>query len=70
VLDSVNGTNHLGSKLLLEKACQIKPKYHIFGHIHDSYGKYADKINGITFINISLLDERYDFVNKPIILDL
>ena len=45
----------------------IKPKLHIFGHIHGSYG--IKKIDGTTYINASVMNEEYEVVNKPIIYD-
>lgn len=46
---------------------KVRPKYHIFGHIHNGYG--TKKINGTTFINCSVMDEEYNLVNKPIIFN-
>jgi Icc-related predicted phosphoesterase len=57
-----------GSKTLGEKISKLKQlKYHIFGHIHESYG--IKRINNITFMNVSLLNEKYQFANNPIIID-
>lgn len=70
ILDSTPAKKNLGSRSLLERVCQVKPRYHIFGHIHDSYGKHIDKNSNITFINSSLLDEGYNFVNGPIVIEL
>lgn len=56
--------DHLGCYDLLQKIKQVKPKYHIFGHIHYSYGQ--TKKDGTTFINCSLLNEEYELVNKPV----
>ncbi len=53
----------------------IKPKLHVFGHIHGGYGmkeKSWDD-NGVrttTFVNASICDENYDPVNAPIVVDL
>lgn len=57
----------LGCRLLRERVDVIKPKIHVFGHIHGSYGYKFH--NGTHFINASVLDERYQQVNKPIIID-
>jgi Icc-related predicted phosphoesterase len=46
---------------------KIKPKYHIFGHIHCQYGIFKKK--DTSFINCSVSDEEYYLVNKPIIFD-
>lgn len=58
---------NLGCELLRKRVEFIKPKIHIFGHIHGGYGYY---FNGHThFINASILDERYDYTNAPITFD-
>ncbi|CAH2011797.1 unnamed protein product [Acanthoscelides obtectus] len=47
---------------------RVKPKYHIFGHIHEGYGVTT---NGeITFINASTCDISYKPVNPPIVFDM
>ena len=43
-------------------------KYHLFGHIHESYGSLEK--NGIFFSNGSIMNGRYKFVNKPILFEL
>jgi len=55
---------HVGCKDLLSKVLEVKPKLHIFGHIHESYGKRT--LDGIDFINASHMNLRYEPVN-PII---
>ena len=63
ILDVVDGY-HQGSPSLMERVMQIKPKYHIFGHIHEGYGKYEE--NGTTFLNVSVLDGDYRMVREPV----
>jgi len=64
-LDVVQGrTEHLGCELLTAKIEKIKPKIHIFGHIHSGYG-YKFK-NGTHFINASVLNEQYRYANIPL----
>ena len=48
---------HYGSDDLWQKVNSIKPKLHLFGHIHSDYGTidHAD----ITFSNASIMDEGY-----------
>ena len=47
--------DHLGSKLMYNAIYRVKPRYHIFGHIHEAYGRIDTKIDGsdITFFNCS-----------------
>lgn len=59
---------HYGSRLLREKVLEVKPSYHLFGHIHHSYGTTEE--NGIIFSNAALLDDEYELVRVPRIFDL
>lgn len=59
---------HLGSASLLEKVRQIKPKIHIFGHVHT--GKKYVKENGTDFFNVSILDEDYNLAYQPTIINI
>ena len=58
---------NLGCELLRVKVDEQPPKIHVFGHIHGSYGYKFH--NGTHFINASVLNERYDQVNKPMTID-
>lgn len=53
---------------LLNTVERIKPKYHIFGHIHSGHGVY--KGVNTTFINASIVNERYENVNPAIVFDI
>lgn len=66
ILD-LSGNINYGSRELLEKVLEIKPKYHLFGHIHDAYG--LQKQSEITFINSAVLDANYNLTNKPSLFD-
>lgn len=63
ILD-VGGRNyeHLGSKGLQEIVLKRKPKFHCFGHIHESHG--VKKFHDITFINASYCDMPYNKKNS------
>lgn len=55
---------NVGCELLRDRIDLIKPKIHVFGHIHSSYGY---KFDGTThFFNAAVLDERYNFTQKPL----
>lgn len=58
----------VGSESLDERVRSIKPKLHIFGHVHEGYGE--DQIESIILINASHVNEYYEPVNKPIRIDL
>jgi len=70
LLDSFgsNPGENVGCEYLLNKVNEVKPKYHVFGHIHEGYG--IREQDGITFINASVLNSRYELVNKPIIYNI
>lgn len=59
---------HLGSKTLAKRIEKLRIPYVIHGHIHGGYG--TKKTEDTTFINCSVLDEDYNLVNKPIIIDI
>lgn len=48
---------HYGSEDLWQKVNSIKPKFHLFGHIHTNYG--IEFCNEITFSNASMMDAGY-----------
>ncbi|MGD9487526.1 MAG: metallophosphatase domain-containing protein [Calditrichaceae bacterium] len=66
VLDLV-GHKHVGCEELTAALMRIKPKYHIFGHIHEGYG--TKEMNGTTFINAAICNGRFAPENKPMIID-
>lgn len=53
---------------LLKKVKSIKPKCHLFGHIHEAYG--LCKVSKSTFVNGSILDENYTIVNQPKVIEV
>jgi Icc-related predicted phosphoesterase len=66
ILDKVFKRERGGSKGVLKFVKEIKPKIHIFGHIHEGYG-YTE-IDGIKFYNVSYLDRQYKTKNKPFLI--
>jgi Icc-related predicted phosphoesterase len=48
---------------------RIKPKLHVFSHIHEHGGKVLDT-NVTKFVNCSHMNERYKPVNRPINIEL
>jgi Icc-related predicted phosphoesterase len=67
VLDKTLRGEAVGCEMLLKKVNKIKPKLHVFGHIHEGYGM-IDKKN-TTFVNASVLDIRYNLRNEPVIIE-
>lgn len=67
-LDMISRGENVGCKDLLDKVHEIKPKVHICGHIHESYGTVEK--SGIKFINASVVNEKYELKNKPFLFEL
>jgi Icc-related predicted phosphoesterase len=61
--DNVN----VGCEDLLTRIQDIKPKIHVFGHIHEGYGYVFD--GNTHFINAAVLNGRYEYQNKPLTID-
>jgi len=46
----------------------VKPKLHVFGHIHCSYG--MTELNETTFVNAALLDSGYKAAHNPVVVEV
>jgi Icc-related predicted phosphoesterase len=65
ILDRSPGqTEHAGCRELLKAVERIKPKIHIFGHVHGGYGIYETA--DTTFVNAALLGPDGALQNPPI----
>lgn len=62
------GNEHVGCADLRQELARIKPKLHVFGHIHGSYGTcvWANTL----FVNASLCDESYVANHPPIVIEM
>ena len=63
ILDQTSSEDHVGDRDLIEVVSTIKPKVHVFGHIHEGYGRFVKGTT--TFINASLCNERYELIHAP-----
>jgi Icc-related predicted phosphoesterase len=61
-----DGVN-VGCEELMKRVEEIKPKIHVFGHIHEGYGYVFD--GNTHFINAAVLNGRYEYRNKPVTVD-
>ena len=59
---------HVGCHALLTAVKRAKPRFHIFGHIHHSYGHTLQE--GTCFLNVAVCTEQYKQTNAPIMVDL
>jgi Icc-related predicted phosphoesterase len=66
-LDSILNEQHAGCQDLLRKVLTLQPRVHVFGHIHESYGMITR--SGTRFVNASLVNERYELMNKPFVFE-
>lgn len=66
IFDQV-GVKHVGCEELTRALKRIKPKYHVFGHIHEGYG--MKELNGTTYINAAICNGRFSPENKPVVFD-
>jgi Icc-related predicted phosphoesterase len=69
ILDCSPGdSKHSGCRELLKAVVRIKPKIHVFGHVHAGYGIHQTP--DTTFVNAALLGPDGDIANHPILLSL
>lgn len=67
LLDYAPHGGHVGCEELYRRVFDVKPKIHVCGHIHGAYGQKS--IEGVEFLNASVLDERYEHAHKPIVVE-
>jgi hypothetical protein len=68
ILDRTARGEPVGCDDLLAAVGRVRPRLHVFGHIHEAYGKVAR--DGVTFVNASSCDLGYAPVQAPIVVDL
>lgn len=57
-----------GCPSLLTRIDQVKPRIHLFGHIHEAYGERVR--HQVRHLNISTMDQFYRISNPPVVIDL
>lgn len=68
ILDRTWRGEPVGCADLAEAAARIRPKLHLFGHIHEGYG---DRVrDDIRYVNASNCDVRERPVNRAVVIDL
>ncbi|TDH72941.1 hypothetical protein CCR75_003784 [Bremia lactucae] len=69
ILDLTFTGLHVGSETLLkETMSRIRPRFHVFGHIHESYG--ATRVGKTVFINAASSTLLAKPVHAPIVVDI
>jgi Icc-related predicted phosphoesterase len=64
ILDQVAGSEcHSGCSQLLAAVRRIKPKLHVFGHVHGGYGTFNTP--DTLFVNAALPGQGFDLSNPP-----
>ena len=65
-----------GSPALLRRLSRTFPKLHVFGHIHEGYGKYRPNLGFVDcagwpiYVNASHVNEFYEPVNAPVEIEI
>jgi len=67
ILDE-SGKVNWGNLAILKRIRETSPRYHMFGHSHESHGVLS--MNGTVFSNGSLLDDRGEITYKPAVFEL
>jgi len=67
ILDSTADGRRVGCEELTAARARIRPRLHLFGHIHESYGTH--RADGILSVNACNCDLEYRPVNPPVVLD-
>ncbi|NNJ13685.1 metallophosphoesterase, partial [Chloroflexales bacterium ZM16-3] len=59
---------HCGDAALAAAVRELRPRLHIYGHIHAGYGRMTNE--GTTFLNASSCTRHYEPINPPLVIDL
>lgn len=72
IMDKVNrddgSKEHAGCPSLLKRLDEVQPVAHLFGHIHE--GRGHRQVSGIDYYNISTMNEHYQMVHDPVLVDI
>ncbi len=68
VYDADGAKERCGSKALAQAVKRVKPRAHIFGHIHEGYGTHAR--DGTTYVNCSHVNQFYRPTNPHIGIEI
>lgn len=66
--DQIKTGENVGCEELIKFIEKIRPKVHVFGHIHDGYGLSSNDYT--TFVNASTFDGSFVPINEPVVVDV
>ncbi len=70
VLDLSSNNQRCGSSSLCCMIKYIRPKLHVFGHLHECGGQMIEKYGGVICVNAAYLDENYEPVHNVMRVNL
>lgn len=68
ILDRTVRGEEVGCDDLREAVFRVRPRLHVFGHIHEAYGEVTHQ--GIRFVNASICTIGYVPSHPPVVVDL
>jgi len=68
ILDETYAGEPVGCEDLRRAVSRVRPRVHVFGHIHEGYG--TERIDETLFVNASVCTLAYKPTNAPIVVDL
>jgi len=68
ILDRTYSGEQVGCDDLRAAVERVRPRLHVFGHIHEGYGEYEEA--GTKFVNASICTLSYDPTNPALVVDL
>lgn len=68
ILDRLWDGKRVGCADLTEAVAKLRPRLHVFGHIHESYG--VEEHHGTRFVNACTCTREHRPINPPVVVDL
>lgn len=68
ILDRTAYGEAVGCEDLARRIAEVRPRWHVFGHIHEARGSLVQ--DGVEYVNASILDRRYEVSRPPLVLEV
>lgn len=72
ILDEVDreggDREHTGCPSLLKRIELVQPSFHVFGHIHEDFGRIEN--GNVSHCNVSTMNKQYEISNKAVVIQL